>query len=814
MKRFCSVVFLLFFAFSPGLLAADVPLELTIDECRYQDSAGAQALWMPMRGSLPAGVQELDGRSVLRLNCNFAGTATERVSWDRSVKLDLSSGRGIRFEILCRNPSPVSYFSLYFRSGSGWYHAAFYPESAVGWNTIVIDKKDMVAEGKPAGWEQIEAIRLSAWRGAEQDTEFCLRNLRQTGVLGADAHIAILRADSVLQAGSDQAKAVEQSVSTVAQFLYDLDIGCSLISDRELSLEVIKRAQVVILPYNPSLPERSLEALSAYLETGGKVLAFYVVPPGLHNALGLEGATHTKAARAGQFAAIRPLDGALPGAPAKAGQASWNINAFKPVSGASRPLAEWLDDQGRPSGFPAVLDSSNAMLMTHVLLPDDPANKRRLLLAMVGSLAPGIWREAVAASIDRIGRFSAYAGFDEAQRAIESSKPGDHRVREALAAAASQRHAARRSLAGAEYAEALERSESAGQHLLRAFCLAQPSPPSEFRAFWCHSAFGVQGLDWDQAIRQLAENGFNAVIPNMLWGGAAFYPSKVLPVVPQVAEKGDQIALCLAACKKYGVQMHVWKVNWNLGHAAPREFAEKMRKERRLQADSSGKEEPWLCPSHPENQKLEISSMVELARKYDVAGIHFDYIRYPDADHCFCSGCKQRFQAHLRTATIRWPQDVLNDGDHRKRWLDWRRANITTVVKGVSAQVRPLKPKLKISAAVFSNWSLDRDTIGQDWRLWCDKGYLDFVCPMNYTASNGNFENRILKQLPWAGRVPCYPGIGFSASVGPFGVDRVIDQINISRRMNTGGFVIFNYAVREYNELLPMLGLGVTAQSR
>jgi hypothetical protein len=85
---------------------------------------------------------------------------------------------------------------------------------------------------------------------------------------------------------------------------------------------------------------------------------------------------------------------------------------------------------------------------------------------------------------------------------------------------------------------------------------------------------------------------------------------------------------------------------------------------------------------------------------------------------------------------------------------------------------------------------------------------------MNYTASNGNFENRILKQLPWAGRVPCYPGIGFSASVGPFGVDRVIDQINISRRMNTGGFVIFNYAVREYNELLPMLGLGVTAQSR
>ncbi len=37
--------------------------------------------------------------------------------------------------------------------------------------------------------------------------------------------------------------------------------------------------------------------------------------------------------------------------------------------------------------------------------------------------------------------------------------------------------------------------------------------PAEHRAFWCHSAFGVDGMTWDQAIKNLADNGFNAILP-------------------------------------------------------------------------------------------------------------------------------------------------------------------------------------------------------------------------------------------------------------------------------------------------------------
>ena len=66
----------------------------------------------------------------------------------------------------------------------------------------------------------------------------------------------------------------------------------------------------------------------------------------------------------------------------------------------------------------------------------------------------------------------------------------------------------------------------------------------------------------------------------------------------------------------------------------------------------------------------------------------------------------------------------------------------------------------------------------------------------------------IRQQIQWAGQTPCYPGIGVSVWHG--GVNRVVEQINITRLCKTGGFVVFEYGVPESKELLPMLGLGIT----
>ena len=235
-----------------------------------------------------------------------------------------------------------------------------------------------------------------------------------------------------------------------------------------------------------------------------------------------------------------------------------------------------------------------------------------------------------------------------------------------------------------------------------------------------------------------------------------------------------------------------------------------MRSQGRLQMSSSGKEELWLCPSHPDNQKLELAAMLEVVRNYDVDGIHFDYIRYPDIDHCFCAGCRERFQRATGADLKQWPADVLEGGPLRQQWLDWRRSNITSAVKTISEQARAIKPGIQISAAVFRYWTTDRDAVGQDWKVWCDKGYLDFVCPMDYTPSKARLADMVSQQVQWAGKARCYPGLGVSSSSSHFGVDRTIEEINVTRSLNTHGFVIFNYGAKESADLLPMLGLGET----
>jgi len=795
---------------APAQLASAVA---QIDSFAYADNAAARAAWKPMgrAGSSPVSLVDMNGRKVLRFPCNFAGTTIERGSWDRHVQLDLSACRGIEFEILCRDSSPVSYFSIYFQSGDGWYHGSFFPESDTGWNTVSIRKSDTTIEGNPAGWGHITTIRISAWRAKDVDTEFCLRDLRQTGLLGADALVAVVRADSVARGRPEEGRGIDRFTRTVVANFEALGIGATVMSDLDLTADALKPAKLVVLPHNPDIPDRSLDGLLQYLKRGGKLLAFYSLPGRLRSAVHMEPSKHITAPRSGYFSTIRVKDGALPGAPRLVGQRSWNISAVQPIPGLTRSLADWLDDKGEPVGEAAIIASTNCILMTHVLLTDDAENKRRLLLATAGALAPDLWRQAAQVGIDSVAEFGGFKTFDEAIEQLTKSKAGSSRLAKAIETAQERHKAALKLVQEKKYAASLEQSTGAKQAIQTAFCLAQQPLPGEFRAFWCHNAFGVEGLSWGEAIRRLAENGFTAILPNMLWGGTAYYPSKVLPVSPEVARRGDQVAECLAACRKYGLQVHVWKVNWNLSSRAPKEFVERMRREGRLQADSRGKEELWLCPSSPENQQLEIDSMLELVRNYKIDGIHFDYIRYPDSDHCFCDRCRQRFEA-VAGKVRNWPGNVLVGGPLRQRWLDWRRDNITTVVKAVSEQARAIRKDIKISAAVFSNWSVDRDNIGQDWKLWCDRGYLDFVCPMDYTPSNRNFENLVARQVKWAGSVPLRPGIGYSASRSHFGPDGAIEQIKITRRYHTDGFVIFNYGQAESSRLLPLLGMGITAK--
>lgn len=779
------------------------------EPCRYAEDAAARAAWQPMTGSEAANTVEEAGRQVLRLPCRFAGNRVERASWDHAVQLDLSDCRGIQFQLWCQDVSPVASFSLYLQSGNGWYSASFYPDLP-GWNTIVIDKAGTHIEGQPDGWGAIRTIRLSAWRGGDTDTELRVRDLAFRGLLGVDATVAIIRAESAALRQPGEARSVDSTAEAIARHLDALGIGCATLSDLKLSSDQLQKVRLVILPHNPGMPDEAVAELERFVRAGGKVLAFYSLPDKLRPVLGIASGQYVRPERPGSFAAMRFAEGALPGAPAVVAQRSWNIHDYRPAPGAGRIVADWLDDQGQPTGHGAVVATASSLVMSHILLEDDAVNKRRMLQAMLGYLVPDLWREAAAAVLARMGRMGGAGGYDELAKELTRACGNDPRVRSALEEAGRRRAEAQQLLTQDKPVEAFAAATAAAQQALDAYARAQRPVADEFRGLWCHNARGVSGLTWDAAIKQLADANFTAIFPNMLWGGVAFYPSDVLPAARGVDAENDEVAKCLAACRKHGIQIHVWKVNWNTGSQAPAEFLDKMRREGRLQADSAGHEEPWLCPSHPENQKLEIDSMVEVARRYEVDGVHFDYIRYPDGDHCYCAGCRERFSRAAGTTIENWPADVRRNGPQRQRWLDWRRENINIVVREVSDQARKVRPGIKLSAAVFRNWPSDRDGVGQDWKLWCERGWLDFVCPMDYTPSDVQLSNWVTSQLRWAGNTPCYPGVAVFEHGRRERFDHIVQQILVTRSHNTGGFIMFDYGDVHANGLLPLLGQGAT----
>ena len=234
-----------------------------------------------------------------------------------------------------------------------------------------------------------------------------------------------------------------------------------------------------------------------------------------------------------------------------------------------------------------------------------------------------------------------------------------------------------------------------------------------------------------------------------------------------------------------------------------------MRRQGRTQVAVDGRPLDWLCPSHPENRQLEMDSMVEVARKYRVDGLHFDYIRYPDRQSCYCDGCRRRFEADSGRRVANWPQDCYS-GQRREEYNDWRCRQITLLVAAVRREMKRISPDVKLSAAVFGGYPDCRREVAQDWPAWIKAGYLDFVCPMNYTQSDEVFAGLVWEQVKLVeGRVPIYAGIGATASNSTLPADRVVGQINCASRLGATGFSIFNFDHGTAASILPGVGLGV-----
>lgn len=157
----------------------------------------------------------------------------------------------------------------------------------------------------------------------------------------------------------------------------------------------------------------------------------------------------------------------------------------------------------------------------------------------------------------------------------------------------------------------------------------------------------------------------------------------------------------------------------------------------------------WVDFGHPEAAAYTVNVLMQLVNNYDIDGLHLDRIRYPElavAGQTPSTGANigynprsvERFQIRNNIPSGSPPP---SPGD--AAWAQWRRDQVTNVVRRVYLNAIAAKPQLKISASLIAfgggptteaAWNSAETywRVYQDWRAWTEEGILDIAVPMNY----------------------------------------------------------------------------------
>jgi uncharacterized lipoprotein YddW (UPF0748 family) len=736
--------------------------------------------------------------------CPFDGGA-DRFYWDARATLELGEASGIDFELTAKRPTASRSLSIYFKSGEGWYHWSRTVRGEAR-QTLSIVKSECSVEGLTAGWNKIEMIRFSPWSGSPHAAGFVLHNVSP-------------RTDSIVlvEATSSSPNAAERAVARratrqISAFLNDAGIKHGSLDDDAVAAGALRHASVAILGYNPTPPPGEIAALNRFSKRGGKLIVCRSASESLARLMGLRLGTIVTSDRPGQWHAMRFDAGSAPGMPSRVYDVAWSLIPAYPAEDHARVAATWEDAAGRLSNEAAVLRTAKGYWICHVLRGEGPHAKGQMLMHMMAESVPTVYREAARHYLATAGIMEPFSTLPDTLQHIMKQAPRDKRreVQSLVDSARGIRRSAAASFASGRHVEALELADRLERVVQNAYGSVQSSRAKELRGIWDHDGVGLYPGDWNRTCSELSQYGLNAVFPNLAWGGKAHFPSKNLPGSKTLEQYGDQLGQCLMAAKRAGLEVHVWKVCWNIENA-PADFRAKMRREGRLQESAGGMTKEWLTPSHPKNVALELAVIREMAERYPIDGVHLDYVRYPSSEYCFSPVTRKAFESDLGYPVPNWPHGVQRTGTLRTRFETWRADRITDFVEQARAVLREARPAARLSAAVYRRYPSCRESVGQDWGEWVARGIVDFVCPMNYTEDRANFVQETKEQLALRGasrRV--FPGIGVASNDSRLDPDQVIVQIQAARELGAGGFVLFDLGPTVRDEVLPILARGTT----
>lgn len=272
------------------------------------------------------------------------------------------------------------------------------------------------------------------------------------------------------------------------------------------------------------------------------------------------------------------------------------------------------------------------------------------------------------------------------------------------------------------------------------------SSPREFRGIWIATVANInfpskQGLapaaaqaELDAMVDAAAGAGFNALMFQVRPEGDAMYRSDLEPWSRYLTGRSggdpgfDPLEYLIESAHRKNIEVHGWfnpyRAKSSKGSVAAAPHVSVTNPDCVIPYGNL----LWMDPGSTVVRQRTIDVVLDVTRRYDIDGIHFDDYFYPYPDG-------HEFPDNVTYAAYQGSGGTLDRGD-------WRRQNVDALVEGVATGIRDTKDWVRFGISPFGIYrpgfptgvtGFDQYTgLYADPMKWVDKGWVDYVAPQLY----------------------------------------------------------------------------------